>query len=228
MPEGENVHIAQDLSDVSEKMKEAGRRQPVIVEIAEALLLAFVAILTAWSGYQAAKWDGRNATYYGEATKERVLASQASTRGGQNLNFDDTTFNSWLDATLVGNATLADGLVRRFSPAFRVAFEAWLKTDPARNPQAPPGPSYMPQYHNPLLDQADRLNAQAEATFERGTAARDDSEEYVRSTVLLALVLFVVALSQRFEVKAVHLGLLVLGFALLLVGAGEIASYPIA
>jgi hypothetical protein len=49
----------------------------------------------------------------------------------------------------------------------------------------------------------------------------------MRVTVLLALVLFLVALSQRFERLAVRGGLLVLGFAILLVGAANIATYPV-
>src|SRR3546814_20453856 len=38
-----------------------------LVEILEALLLAVVAVATAWSGYHAAKWDGRQA----ERSEER-------------------------------------------------------------------------------------------------------------------------------------------------------------
>jgi hypothetical protein len=34
----------------------------------------------------------------------------------------------------------------RFRPEFRPAFEAWLTTAPFNNPNAPPGPLYMPQY----------------------------------------------------------------------------------
>jgi hypothetical protein len=227
MPQGENVRIARQLENVSEKMKEEGHRHPLIIELGEALLLAVVAILTAWSGYQAAKWQARNGLYYGQANRDRALATQDSTRGGQNLLFDATTFNTWLEANLAGNTTYANYLVKRFSPEYRIAFDAWLKTDPAHNPKAPPGPRYMPQYHNSLLDQADSLNAQAAATFDKGTAASEVGGKYVRATVLLALVLFLVALSQRFDRLAVRGGLLVLGFVLMLLGAGEIATYPI-
>ena len=38
--------------------------------------------------------------------------------------------------------------MRRFSPAYKVAFEAWLATDPLHDPNAPAGPSFMPEYHN--------------------------------------------------------------------------------
>jgi hypothetical protein len=232
MPEGENTHIVHHLEDVSEKVKEEideeKRRHPVIIEFGEAVLLALVAILTAWSGYQAARWDGHNALYYGEANKDRVLATQASTMGGQYALFDATTFNDWLGAVHAGNTTLAAFYEQRFSPPYKVAFDAWLKTDPLHNPNAPSGPGSMPQYHNPQLAQATALNTQASATFEQGTAARETADEYVRATVVLATVLFLVALSQRFERLAVRAGLLVLGSALLLVVAVQVATYPIA
>ena len=39
----------------------------------------------------------------------------------------------------------------RFRPAFRVAFDAWRATKPETNPNAPRGPTYMPQYRQPGL-----------------------------------------------------------------------------
>jgi hypothetical protein len=75
-----------------------------------------------------------------------------------------------------------------------------LKTDPFNNPAAPPGPGYMPSYHNPNQQAADRWNALAAATFDRGTQARENADKYVRDTVLFASVLFLVALAQRLKV----------------------------
>src|SRR4051812_48995765 len=49
--------------------KETGHRGHRSVHIAEATLLAVVTIVTAWSGYAAAKWS----------TKSRVLLAEAST-----------------------------------------------------------------------------------------------------------------------------------------------------
>src|SRR5262249_43915484 len=103
-----------------------------------------------------------------------------------------------------GDSKLANIYVRRFTPDYRAAFAAWLKTSPFTNPAAPPGPGYMPQYRNPNLEAADRYNAAASATFDQGTAARDNAERYVRDTVLFASVLFVIAVAQRFTVRSVR------------------------
>jgi hypothetical protein len=191
-------------------------------------LLAVVAVVTAWSGYQSARWDGRSALYYGQASRASAQANRLATTGGQQKILDVTTFNTWIDAVASGNRKVATLYVERFSPEYRVAFDAWLKTNPLDNPLAPPGPSYMPQYHNSQLEQSVTVSAQATTLFDQGTDARATSEEYVRTTVLLAAVLFLVAISQRFNIRAARLGLLGVGLALLIVSVYSILTYPIA
>jgi predicted negative regulator of RcsB-dependent stress response len=58
MPEGMNVEVAHKLSE-HEKADRAKRRWEEVVEVLEVLVLAIAAIATAWSGYQAARGDGR-------------------------------------------------------------------------------------------------------------------------------------------------------------------------
>src|SRR5437016_14214060 len=53
------------------------------IEIIEAVILAFVAVATAWSGYQAAQWAGKRAEQYAEATRLRINAEGLATLAGQ-------------------------------------------------------------------------------------------------------------------------------------------------
>jgi hypothetical protein len=117
-------------------------------------------------------------------------------------------------------------LVRRFSPEYRTAFAAWLDTRPFTNPDAPPGPGDMPQYHNPQMEQAEQLNEQAATLEEAGTEARHTAEEYVRATVLFALVLFLVAVGQRFRLRGVRIATIVMAFGLLGYGLYDLATLP--
>ena len=80
-----------------------------------------------------------------------------------------------------------------------MAFEAWKKTDPFNNPNAPPGPMMMPEYHNAKSEESAKLGNEASEFFEQGTKARGTSDGYVRVTVLLATVLLLTAISQRFR-----------------------------
>jgi hypothetical protein len=143
---------------------------------------------------------------YGQSSRDRFQADAASTLGGQQLVADSSMFNAWLQAKAANDRQLQAMFARRFTPNYRSAFQAWLKTDPFTNPAAPAGPAYMPQYRNGQLEEAKRLNDQASAAFVEGTEARETADRYVRVTVLFALVLFLVAVGQRFRVRAVRIG----------------------
>jgi hypothetical protein len=218
-----NVEVAQTLS---ERGKRRSRTWEDIVEVLEAIALGLVAVATAWSGYQAAQWDGRQALLYGQSSTVRIEADEQLTLGGQQRLVDVTTFNTWIQAEARGDSELADLYVRRFSPEYRVAFEAWLGTHPFVNEYAPPGPSFMPEYVNHMLEEGERLNERADVLFDEGTEARETSENYVRLTVLLATVLFLIALSQRFKVRGVRIGLLGVAVALFAYSVVSIIGLP--
>ena len=203
MPEDANIEIAHKLS---ERPIDPHRRPwEEVVEAVEVLLLAIIAIATAWTGYEAARWDGQQARFYGEANRHRFAADAASTLGGQRMVANTSLFTAWLGAKHAGMKQFQTELERRFSPAYRAAFEAWLLTDPDRNPSAPPGPGYMPQFSEPGMEEAKRLNDLATATFEEGTHARETADRYVRDAVRFATVLFVIGIAQRFRVRKVRI-----------------------
>lgn len=212
-----NVEVAHGLTEQNEheNQESASPRWVKKLEILEVVVLAIVAIATAWSGYQATKWDGQQSLLYGQSSRDRFQADAASTYGGQLLTADASIFTAWLQAHATNDTTLEALYVRRFTPDYRVAFNAWLATDPFANPKAPFGPAAMPQYHNPYFATADSLNAQALVTFNEGSSARETGDKYVRDTVLFASVLFLVALSQRLKVHAARAGLTAFSFAML-------------
>jgi len=185
------------------------------IEIIEAAILALVAVATAWSGYQAAKWAGSRAEQYAEASRLRVTAEGLATLAGQERIYDSDTFNSWLAAKLDGKSQTAEFFERRFRDEYRPAFAAWMKTDPFNNAQAPPGPIFMPDYHNANHEQFLGLNKQAVEMADQGTKSGETGDNYVRITVLLATVLLITAIGQRFHFKAVRVVFMVLAFLLL-------------
>src|SRR5439155_22002206 len=123
------------------------------IEILAAVILGRVAVDTAWSGYQAAQCAEKRAEQYAEATRFRLTAEGLATLAGQELIYDSDTFNSWLAAKLDGKEQAAGFFERRFRDEYRPAFAAWLDTDPFKNAQAPPGPIFMPEYHNAKHEQ---------------------------------------------------------------------------
>jgi hypothetical protein len=69
------------------------------------------------------------------------------------------------------------------------------------------------------------LNDRASEVFQQGVEARETGEKYVRTTVLLATVLFLIALSQRFSLFKVRAGLLLVAVGLLVLSLVSIATY---
>jgi hypothetical protein len=212
MPEDANIEVAHKLSELKGKDR---RPWEEIVEAVEVLLLAIIAVATAWTGYEAARWDGLQAKRYGEAIRHRFAADAASTLAGQRMVANASMFTAWLAAKHAGMEEFQRELERRFSPEYRAAFDAWLMTDPDHNPAAPPGPGYMPQFREPGMEEAKRLNELATATFEEGTGARETADHYVRDAVRFATVLFVIGIAQRFKVRKVRIAAMLLASSFL-------------
>jgi hypothetical protein len=227
MPEagGANIEIAHHLNEAAEPHGPKSRWHELL-EVVEAIVLALVAIGTAWSGYQAAKWDGLQDELYEQSTRLRVQAPGLATRGGQEQVYDASVVTEWLKAEASGQHKLAELFERRFRPEAKVAFDAWKKTDPLNNPDAPPGPLVMKEYHNDNLQEAAEKSDQATELFEQGTAARGTSDKYVRATVVLATVLLLVAISQRFKTHRVRMGLAVVAFLLLCIPLVRLVILP--
>jgi hypothetical protein len=186
-----------------------------LITIVEALLLAVVAVLAAWSGFAAAKWGTESSLQLAKASAARTEANRADLESFQLKNFDSLTFNAWFTAYVAGNKTAERVAEMRFRPNFLVAFDAWLKTDPFTNPHAPKGPTYMPEYIQPGLAQANRLDTQANVHYAAGQAAGNTADGYVRTTVYLASVLFLVGISGHFRVRAARIGLISVGGVIL-------------
>jgi hypothetical protein len=193
-------------------------------EIVTAIMLGVVAVATAWSGYQAARWAGEQSTLYAKASALRVDSTRDSTLAGQYRLYD--LVNNWINAYTQGNTKLANTYEKRFRAEFRPVFEAWLALDPFNNPNAPPGPLFMPQYKVSLADKADQLEAEAAKTFDEGQAAKEQGDAYVLNTVFLAMVLFLTAIAENFRWNTVRAVILIVAPVMLLFGLYHLITYP--
>jgi hypothetical protein len=186
-----------------------------LITIVEAFLLAVVAVLAAWSGFAAAKWGTESSLELAQASSARTQANRAAYVAADLRNFDSLTFNAWFDAYVAGNKDAMRVAEYRFRTDFVGAFNAWLQTNPFKNPNAPKGPTYMPEYRQPQLAVARRLDASAERHYALGEEAGGNSDGYVRTTVYLATVLFLVGISGHFGVRVARLGLIGVGGVIL-------------
>ena len=203
-----------------------GEHRREVIAILEAVLLSVVTIVTAWAGYSAAKWGTESRLDLAHGSALRIEANRAFAVAEENRNFDSSTFNAWFIASTLGNTEKMGIAERRFRPEFRVAFDAWRATDPDHNPSAPPGPTYMPQYRQPEKAQANQLDGRADAATASGYHAASVADNYVRITVLLATVLFLVGIGSTFAVKKVRVVLASVGAVMLVTAVALIAQQP--
>jgi hypothetical protein len=196
------------------------------VSIVEAVLLSAVALLAAYSGFAAAKWSTESSVSLAKASALRTKASRADLEALQTRTLDSVSFNAWFTAFVAGNKRAEQLAQARLRPGYRPAFNAWLATDPAHNPNAPPGPSYMPQYVIPQQAQANELDAQADEEFTAGSDAGGTADKYVRDTVFLATVLFLVGISGHVKFRQARYGLIVVGVLLLAFSVVQLLGLP--
>jgi hypothetical protein len=196
------------------------------ISIIEAVLLSVVALLAAWSGYSAAKWGSHSSIMLARASSAQSDASVARIQATQIRTLDSVTFNA-VEAAYLANDLKAYRLsLRRLRPGYKPAFDAWLATHPLKNPNAPPDPSYLPQYRIPQDTQAKLLTAQANADFSQAESASGTADKYVRITVLLAAILFLVGIGSRFPLRAARHGLTAVAAVLLVISVVELLSLP--
>jgi hypothetical protein len=198
-----------------------------LAEIIATVLLALATLATAWSGYQSARWGGVQSTNYSQAGALRTESVRASNQAGQIAQVDIGLFTNWVNAFAQDNQELADFYEQRFRPEFKVAFEAWLATDPKNNPEAPKSPFSMPEYTVSQAQEAEHLEQEAAKTFEEGAAANQTSDDYILNTVILASVLFLAGVQSRISTVPARMIIVILGLLILAYGLVNIASYPI-
>ncbi len=227
MPEGLSAaDVGREIGAHGKHGGDAHDRNARLLTITEAVLLSLVAVIAAYSGYAAAKWGTSSSVALAKASTQRTKANRADLEGLQIRTLDSVSFNAWFSAFIAGNANAQRLAERRLRPGYRPAFYAWLATDPAHNPSAPPGPSYMPQYKIAQETASKTYDAQADANFSSGSAAAATGDKYVRDTVFLASVLFLVGISSHFPARAGRYGLIAIGVLILAFAVIQLAELP--
>jgi len=196
------------------------------LDILSAIMLAVVAVATAWNSYQAARWSSLAGIRYGQASARRVESTRASTTAGQQTIIDVGLFTNWINAYGTQNEDLMRFYNKRFREEFKPAFDAWLATDPENNPQAPPSPFAMEEYQLANTEKSEQLEKEASAMFEEGKQAIERSTNYILNTVFLASVLFFIGIAGRFPWPPLRLTILVTALGMLFYGIFNLIIYP--
>jgi hypothetical protein len=173
------------------------------LELITILLLSFTAVLTAWAGFEAAKWGGEMSVSFGQASAARLEATR-----------------------LVATAERQRSLQTEVKEPLKTAFVAWLKTKPLTNPDAPTTPMEMPEYAQPALEESRQAEEKADAKFQEGLDTNQIGDNYTLLTVLGAVVLLFVAISSRLRGRRSQWILLGVGLVLFAGILGLLIAFP--
>jgi hypothetical protein len=195
--------------------------------VLSAVLLALATVATAWSGYQASRWNGEQAKAFSKANSNRIESTRASNLATSQTQIDVATFVQWVDAYAKKETRLADFYFKRFRAEFKPAVDAWIATKPLKNAAAPLTPFAMPQYKLAANEQADRLEREADAWAAKARANVGRSTNYVLCVVLFAAALFFAGMSAKLPDRRIRVVLLSFGIAVFLGTIGWLATFPV-
>lgn len=195
-------------------------------ELAAAILLAFAAVATAWSSYQATRWNGEQAKTSSRVNKARIEAARAADRTNALTQVDIATFISWVDAYARDQTELETFYRTRFREEFKPAFDAWIATRPLESSGAAPTPFALPEYELASAAEAERLDAQAEVLAAQVRRDIQRSSNYVLAVVLFAVALFFAGVSTKLTGAGLRTAMLAVGWIVFLGAAAWVATSP--
>jgi hypothetical protein len=197
------------------------------LEVVATILLALATVGTAWSGYQASRWNGEQAKAAARANAARIESTKAAARADAQTQIDVATFTAWVDAYAQKQTELADFYFKRFRAEFKPAVDAWVATRPLKNPDAPLTPFAMSQYKLAAREESDRLAAEGEALAAKARTDISRSTNYVLAVVLFAAVLFFAGMSTKLREAYLRRLLLGLGVVVFLATVVWLATSPV-
>jgi hypothetical protein len=84
----------------------------------------------------------------------------------------------------------------------------------------------MPEYIQPGQAESNHLDKEADDLYAEGAADGQNSDQYVRTTVFLATVLFLVGISGHFRLRTARIGLIAVGCAILVTSVVLLLTTP--
>ena len=197
------------------------------LEVVATVLLSLAAVATAWSGYQATRWNGEQAKAAGRTNAIRVEAARAQGLSLAQTQVDVATFVQWVDAYALERTELADFYFKRFRDELKPAVQAWIATRPLQNPNAPLTPFAMPQYKLAAAAEAERLDAEAAVSAATVNRNIQRASNYILGVVLFSVSLFFAGMGTKLGDVRLRTITLALGCLVFLAAFIWIATSPV-
>jgi hypothetical protein len=197
------------------------------IEFFSVVLISLATVVSAWCAYQSALWAGEVMSSYNLANAARTESVRMSNRALQLTTIDVNLFSAYVSAYSKGDDDLADFFMARFRPEMKLAVDAWIKTRPLINPEAPYSPFNMAEYQSEAQLEADRLLFVVDEYLELASKANERSGRYFLLTVIFASILFFGGISSKFRSINIQIGLLTFSTLMFLITVIFVMTFPI-
>ena len=198
-----------------------------LIELVAVLVLGIATVGTAWCGYQAAQWNGVQASAMTASTDARVEASRLFGLATQKASYDSSMIAQYAQAVQAGNTKLVSfyrtTLIREeMLPVIdRWAAEIKAGGSPTRLID---DTSYLDTQFGPYR----AATLKADSLSKVAIAAGETSHDYIINTILLAVALFFSGVMTSFTYRPARVLLVLAAIGTVAVAAVNLVDLPIA
>ena len=195
-------------------------------EMIAVLLLGVATIGTAWSGYQASRWNQDQGEISREGSDLRIEANRQFGLATQAIVYDSNLIAQYAKAVVDGDTGLQEFYrATLFRPAFLPVLDRWEQM--IKDGKTPTRLLEDREYLDSQLGDYEATQAKSEAKDVEAKEAGKNGDDYVLLTVLLAAALFFAGVTTSFKLQAARLVLLMLAALLIAYCISRVATLPV-
>jgi hypothetical protein len=191
-------------------------------------MLGIIMIGIAYSSYESHLWQGVQTFLLRDVNKDGLLTAKEELTQGQHTVMDVMTFTQYSNALIKNDQNLSNFYYQRFTPEMRIAVDAWLQTDPLKNPNAPPSPFAMSEYNRTHTLLAQQFEEKTNLELQQAQQANENSSNYVFLSVLYSSALFIDGVIGRTSNKKLGQALLYTAMSITIIATIILIQIPTA
>jgi hypothetical protein len=161
------------------------------IETASVIMLGVIMVAISYSSYEAHLWSGIQTFLLRDVNKDSLQTAKEELSQGQHTVIDVTIFTQYSNALIKNDQNLSNFYYQRFTPEMKVAIDAWLQTDPLKNPNSPSSPFVMSEYNRTHVLLAQQFEEKTNLELQQAQQANENSSNYVFLSVLYSSALFI-------------------------------------
>lgn len=185
-------------------------------------------VAISYSSYEAHLWSGIQTFLLRDVNKDSLQTAKEELTQGQRTMIDVMTFTQYSNALIKNEQNLTNFYYNRFTPEMKSAVDAWLQTDPLKNPNAPSSPFVMSEYNKTHVLLAQQFEAKTDLELQQAQQANHNSSNYVFLSVLYSSALFIDGVIGRTSNKRLGQVLLYITMAITIIATVLLIQIPTA